>query len=161
AVAKSLAAEDTLIDAARAMDTREDASEADMLRHLMERLRQSPPLLPESDVQATAALPSVPPEKTTRIQESLDFLSPPQQPDELGRLGGYRILEVLGKGGMGLVFRAQDVQLQRSVALKVMRSRLCDNPGARARFLREARAMAAVKSDHVVTIYQVGEDRGM
>jgi WD40 repeat protein len=66
-----------------------------------------------------------------------------------------------GVGGMGLVFQAEDVRLKRLVALKVMRFALADHPTARERFLREAQAAAAVRHDHVVTIYQVGEERGV
>jgi WD40 repeat protein len=62
---------------------------------------------------------------------------------------------------MGVVFRAEDVQLQRPVALKAMRPALAAGSDARARFLREGRTMAAVRHDHGVTIHQVGEDRGM
>jgi len=87
------------------------------------------------------------------------FLSPPQEPEELGRLAQYRILKQLGEGGMGVVFQAEDLQLRRLVALKVMRPDFSANEPARARFLREARAAAALKHDHIVTIYQVGEDK--
>jgi predicted Ser/Thr protein kinase len=89
------------------------------------------------------------------------FLSPPRGPGELGRLGPYRVLAVLGCGGMGVVYKAEDPQLARPVALKAMLPGLAASPQARERFLREARAAAAVKHDHVVTIYQVGEDRGV
>jgi hypothetical protein len=92
--------------------------------------------------------------------EGLDILAPPQEPGELGRLGPYRVLKVIGQGGMGIVFEAEDLQLGRPVALKVMKAAVAAGPAARQRFQREARSMAAVKSDHVVTIYQVGEDRG-
>jgi serine/threonine protein kinase len=91
--------------------------------------------------------------------EPYDFLAPPRGPGEIGRLGHYRVLKVLGAGGMGVVFQAEDEQLRRLVALKVMRPALAAKATARERFLREVRAVAAVKHDHVVTIHQVGEDR--
>jgi len=94
-------------------------------------------------------------------KELYAFLAPPQAPDELGRLGPYRVLQVLGAGGMGVVFRAEDPQLMRLVALKAMLPALAASASARQRFLREARAAAAIKHDHIVTIYQVGEDRGV
>ncbi len=87
------------------------------------------------------------------------FLAPPIQADDLGRLGSYRVLSVLGSGGMGTVFRAEDPVLRRQVALKVMLPQFAANPDAKARFLREARAQAAVDHDHIVAIYQVGEER--
>lgn len=93
--------------------------------------------------------------------ELADFLAPPQTADELGRLGPYRVLQVLGAGGMGIVFRAEDPQLARLVALKVIRPALAASPSAHQRFLREARAVAAIKHDHIVSVYQVGEDRGL
>ena len=93
--------------------------------------------------------------------ESSHFLGPPQGPGELGRLGGYRVLRVLGVGGMGTVYEAEDVTLRRRVALKTMKPAVAAQPGARARFLREARAAAALNHDHVVPIYQVGEERSL
>ena len=93
------------------------------------------------------------------MRDVFAFLTPPQAADEMGRLGGYRILKLLGSGGMGVVLLAEDAQLQRPVALKVMRPGLAANDAARQRFLREARAVASLKHDHIVTIYQVGEDR--
>src|ERR1019366_1522024 len=92
--------------------------------------------------------------------ELTDFLAPPQQPDEIGRLGPYRVLGVLGRGGMGVVFRAEDPALQRLIALKAMLPGLAATGSSKERFLREARAAAAVQDDHIVHIYQVGEDRG-
>jgi serine/threonine protein kinase len=89
------------------------------------------------------------------------FLAPPQEPGEIGRLGPYRVLKLLGAGGMGLVFQAEDPRLQRPVALKVMRPDLAASPRSRERFLREARAAAALRDDHVVTVYQVDEDWGV
>ncbi len=92
--------------------------------------------------------------------ELTDFLAPAEAADEIGRLGPYRVLTVLGAGGMGVVFKALDPFLQRLVALKAMLPSLAASATARERFLREARAAAAIKHDHIVTIHQVGEDRG-
>jgi formylglycine-generating enzyme required for sulfatase activity/serine/threonine protein kinase len=103
--------------------------------------------------------PDAPPSKG-RPDELTKFLAPPERPDEIGRLGPYRILAVLGQGGMGVVFRAHDPALDRLVALKAMLPSMAAVPTARERFLREARAAAALKHPHVVTIYQVSEDRG-
>jgi hypothetical protein len=94
-------------------------------------------------------------------QEVINLLAPAERPDEVGRLGGYRVLHVLGSGATGVVFLAEDLQLQRRVALKVMRPVPGGNDVARQRFLREGRAAAVIDHDHIVTIYQVGEDRGV
>jgi hypothetical protein len=88
--------------------------------------------------------------------EPFSFLKPPLWGDELGRLADFRVLQLLGQGGMGIVFRADDTRLGRVVALKVMQPRFASDTKARQRFMREARAMAALKSDHVVTVYEVG-----
>jgi tRNA A-37 threonylcarbamoyl transferase component Bud32 len=89
------------------------------------------------------------------------LLGPPEASDEIGRLGGYRILSTLGVGGMGVVFLAEDLALKRRVALKVMRPSLAARRDNRQRFMREAQAMAALEHEHVVHINQVGEDRGV
>lgn len=97
---------------------------------------------------------------TTNPNDEIDlgFLSPAEQDDEIGRLGGYRVLEVLGVGAMGIVFRAEDPRLSRFIALKVMKFVGPENPRARQRFLREAQSAGCLEHDNVVTIYQVGED---
>lgn len=94
-------------------------------------------------------------------KELYDFLAPPRGPAELGWLGSYRVLKVLGAGGMGVVFEAEDPQLQRAVALKAMLPTLAASESSRKRFLREAQAAAAISHDHIVQIYQVSEDRGV
>ncbi len=91
----------------------------------------------------------------------ITFLAPPQQPDEIGRLGPYRVLKKLGAGGMGMVLLAEDAMLKRKVALKVMLPNIAVNPQARERFLREARAAAAIEHAHIIAIHQVGEDNGV
>jgi serine/threonine protein kinase/formylglycine-generating enzyme required for sulfatase activity len=93
--------------------------------------------------------------------ELLGWLAPPRSKGELGCLGPYRVLQILGVGGMGVVFRAHDPQLDRVVALKAMLPALASRMTARQRFLREARATAAIRHDHIVSVYQVSEDRGV
>jgi eukaryotic-like serine/threonine-protein kinase len=98
------------------------------------------------------------------LEDTLDrslTLGPPQSPNEIGRLGGYRVLKELGRGGMGVVYQAEDPKLKRLVALKVMLPRHSSDKSARQRFIREAQAMAAVHHDHIVTIFQVDENNGV
>jgi urea ABC transporter urea binding protein len=85
------------------------------------------------------------------------FLDAPLLPDEIGRLGDYRVLRSLGSGGMGLVFEAEELNLCRRVAIKVLRPEFASDSDYRERFLREARAAAAINSDHVITIYQISD----
>jgi serine/threonine protein kinase len=121
-----------------------DPVPADLTRRLLALPAQSPS---EGGCVSTLSLTS--------------FLAPAQAPDEIGRLGPYRVLKVLGSGGMGIVFQAQDVNLIRLVALKVMKPEAADKPGAKERFLREAQSAAALEHEHIVSIYQVGEERGV
>ena len=74
--------------------------------------------------------------------------------------GKYRVLGELGRGGMGVVYRAEDTTLKRPVALKFLSEDLSASPAARARFLREAQAAAALDSPHVCTVYEAGEAEG-
>lgn len=88
---------------------------------------------------------------------SLSFLKPIDKDGCLGTIGPYEVLEVIGRGGMGLVLRAVDLKLNRVVAVKVLIPELAANPSARRRFLREAQAAAAISHPHVVTIHAVEE----
>ncbi len=89
--------------------------------------------------------------------DALAFLSPPGRTDSLGRIGHYEVLEVLGKGGFGVVFRAFDDVLQRVVAVKVLAPSMAATSPARKRFLREARSSAAVRHENVVQVHAVEE----
>jgi serine/threonine protein kinase len=95
------------------------------------------------------------------LQHLLKIFAPPQASEELGRLGNYAILGLLGEGGMGAVFVAEDLTLNRRVALKVMRPEIAANPKARERFLREAKSVAKLQNDHVVPIFYVGKEGGV
>ena len=87
----------------------------------------------------------------------LPFLEPSSRPDSLGRIGHYEILQVLGRGGFGIVFRAFDEVLQRVVALKVLAPAIAATSPARKRFLREARSSAQVRHENVVQVHAVEE----
>ncbi|MGH7169768.1 MAG: hypothetical protein ACRELG_05770, partial [Gemmataceae bacterium] len=78
------------------------------------------------------------------VASRFPFLTKSRGPEELGWLGPYRIRAVLGEGGMGVVFDAEDSQLCRRVALKILKPELALTPLLRERFLQEARAAAAL-----------------
>ena len=82
-------------------------------------------------------------------------------PEGLATLGGYRVLKLLGRGGMGQVYLARQITLDRPVALKVMRPDLARNPRFLARFVREAYAAAQLSHHNVVQIHDFGEDRSI
>jgi eukaryotic-like serine/threonine-protein kinase len=103
----------------------------------------------------TRAAPEVAAEED---QVSLHFLQPSDDPQYLGRLGHFEITQVIGRGGMGIVLKALDPCLQRSVALKVLDPDVADNELARRRFCREARAAAAITHENVVAIHHVDEE---
>ena len=88
----------------------------------------------------------------------VDILSPPTHPELLGQLGKYQIECVIGQGGMGIVLKGFDTELNRTVAIKVLAPHLAANGPARKRFAREARAAAAVVHDHVIAIHGIETD---
>jgi serine/threonine protein kinase len=159
---QALPAEDLYVTAMRSQAGARPLPANPAVVALMERLNH---LRPPAPAAYFAPTPPTDPEGTGATSANLPdvsaLLAPPQAADELGRLGGYRVLEVLGCGGMGIVFRAEDVQLGRAVALKVMRPELGASGSALPRFLREARAMAAIEHEHIAAIYQAGEERGV
>ncbi len=83
------------------------------------------------------------------------LLSPASHPEMLGRIGRYDVERLIGSGGMGVVFKAYDTELNRPVAIKLLAPYLASSGAARKRFAREARAAAAVVDDHVVPIHNV------
>jgi putative methionine-R-sulfoxide reductase with GAF domain len=79
---------------------------------------------------------------------------------DLWRELGYEVLGVLGRGGMGMVVKARQIQLDRLVALKMVHAHIGPDDPAHARFQAEARAVASLQHPHIVQIYEVGELRG-
>jgi serine/threonine protein kinase len=76
-------------------------------------------------------------------------------------LGHYRVLEEVGRGGMGVVFRARDEQLERDVAVKILPPRMFPNERARKRFHREARMLAKLNHPNVAMAFDCGQQDGI
>ena len=113
-------------------------------------------------------LASTPPVPIEPDREVTDFLaglranlSANHRPEAVGRFGPFDVDRLLGAGGMGIVLRGWDPKLQRAVALKVMRPAVAQQTAARARFQREAEAMAAVHHRHVAIVHHVDEADGV
>jgi len=87
-----------------------------------------------------------------------ELLAAPSHPEMLGRLGRYEIERIIGTGGMGIVLKGFDTELNRPIAIKVLAPHLARIGAARQRFAREARAAAAVVHEHVVPIHNVESD---
>lgn len=88
-------------------------------------------------------------------QFAIDFLTPSDQPNGLGRLEEFEIVELIGRGGMGIVLKGYQPELKRFVAVKVLAPQLAVSGAARRRFAREAQAAAAVVNPHVMAIHAV------
>jgi protein kinase-like protein len=87
---------------------------------------------------------------------------PGQASDIEGRaFAGYRIESVVGRGGMGVVYRATQLDLGRTVALKVIAPDLLEDPSARRRFLQESRLAASIRHPHAIPIHAAGEEHGV
>src|SRR5688572_15107579 len=96
--------------------------------------------------------------------QSIDASRPGAQPSWAGKhIARFKLIGELGRGGMGRVFRAQDITLNRQVALKVLPARTKDGRRSRKieQLIREARAAASLEHPNIVTIYEVGESGGV
>ncbi len=89
------------------------------------------------------------------------LLGPTDDPSRLGRIGHYEVVGMIGRGGMGVVFKAFDSALNRYVAIKMLAPHLATSGAARKRFAREAQAAAAVVDDNVLPIYGVDQWQGV
>ena len=101
------------------------------------------------------------PDESANDRSILQMLGPSDDPHMLGRIGSYEVIGVIGRGGMGVVFKAFDAALDRNLAIKMLLPHLAESGGARRRFSREAQAAAAVIDDHVLPIYRVDQWQGI
>ncbi len=153
-----LSSQSTLATALRSESNAIDTIAGQTPQPLVDRLKLIPMLAPDHSVASVSDSYSSTQPTSTFSLESITFSADPV-PGSLGRIGSYRIMELLGAGGMGSVFRAEDTKLHRNVALKLMLPKIAADPVARQRFLREARAAASLRSDHIVNVYQVDEEK--
>jgi len=120
----------------------------------------SPP--PLADATHTPARPTVSPSELLTSGETDEASSGSFAVVKVGdTLAGYKLIQLLGEGGMGLVFAAEDIRLKRKVALKMMKPEIAAKASHRERFLREAQAAVVVEHDHIVAIHQIGEEKGI
>jgi serine/threonine protein kinase len=98
------------------------------------------------------------PQPSAQIQNIIESLAPTDDPNMLGRIGGYEVSGVVGAGAMGVVLKAHDKSLDRTVAIKVLSPMLASSGAARKRFAREAKAAAAVLHPNVMAIHSVSND---
>jgi serine/threonine protein kinase len=142
---------------------------------LPELCKDCPELLPEVEARVKQLIADAKAKKASKADESTQSRNRPveegtyvqkEPPSPLfgssdypSELGGYQLTKILGEGGMGRVYLADDLRLSRQIAIKVMRPDVAMNPQSRERFIREAKATAALEHDHIITIFQVGEER--
>lgn len=161
---------DSLIDALRRTDlllTRLATDDRQQIQQIIDRVQQEQHLfdvpLGRTAMAAASLLAadSVSATQADSAATAFPFLVRSEHAGELGMLGRYRLLRELGQGGMGIVFEALDPNLNRKVALKVMKPELARNELAWKRYLREAQLAASLDHLNIVTIYEVNTEHAL
>ncbi len=152
AVMGTIQAADPLVEAVRALPRTTEEPDDTQVEALVEALCKLPVTVGSSGRRPSLA---------ETAEQLAPFLDPPEAPGELGRFGPYRVIRILGSGGMGIALEAEEPDLDRRVALKLMNPALAASRSARERFLREARTAASIEHDNVVAIHRVGEHRDL
>ena len=151
---------DDLLKRIKDADFEMEPAERSDVQAIIERLQSDRNL--DVEIEADGTADSQPPNESfreNRAREVTLCLAESDNPEHLGKIAHYQVTQLLGSGGTGVVYKAIDTQLQRPVALKVLRPSLGNM--ARERFVSEAQTAARLDHDQVVTIYQVGEANGL
>ena len=152
---RSIKASDTLTEMTQKAwpqpATQEQEAESQFVRRLIDRVSQIAAPKQEGHLESNT--------DTDRAAEVQRLLEASEHESDLGRLGQYRIVELLGAGSSGVVYKAIDELLDRTVALKILRPSL--GTAARVRFIAEAKATAAINHANVITIFNVGDESSL
>ena len=125
----------------------------DDTRRLLSDLPET--IVPLDDAESILVTAQVDDTVVTTAPDVSAYLQPPAHPEMLGRIGKYEIEREIGRGGMGIVLKGFDSELHRPVAIKLLSPHLASSGIARRRFVREARAAAAVVHENVVAIHSI------
>ena len=141
------------------LEYRRKAGEQPVLDEYLARFSTDEALLQQM-WSGTATGTLEPEEENHHTDSELEILRPAREPGSLGSLEHYEVHDVVGRGGMGIVLKARDTELDRIVAIKILAAHLKTNSVSRKHFVREAQAAAAICDPHVVTIHAVN-DKGV
>ncbi len=145
------------------------------VQHLLEEILDSERSLEEVCPDCAELLPQVRErlKRMRRVEAQVEELFPEttssssggarpsvQPPAELPRIAGYGVQALLGHGGMGVVYKARDLRLNRPVAIKMLLAGAYASPDERERFFREAEAAAGLRHPNIVQVYDVGDHEG-
>lgn len=151
--------DDVLLDRLRNRTPYADPAVERLVERVLSKFRSSQKLEPPASTATDTPVASFHPDQAEKGSSFNPFVPPVSEfPSQLEH---FRLIRKIGEGGMGAVYVALDTRLDRQVALKTLLPMIAGDADAKERFLREARAVAALEHQHILAIYHVGEYQGM